>query len=365
MISLLAAMALPVLRRLPPETAHSLALAGLRWGLAGRDTQPSDPCLAQTLLGLRFPHPIGLAAGFDKNAAALAPLIALGFGFIEAGTVTPRPQPGNPRPRLFRLPEERALINRMGFPGDGLAVFRGRLARLGAHAVPLGANIGINKEGARPERDFPALVAALSPLVDYLTLNVSSPNTPGLRDLQAGGRLAAILSAIRLEAPNPPPLFVKLAPDLGMDALRQVVDACCQNGVSGLIISNTTLDRPTGLRGDASDETGGLSGPPLMTRSTRMLAAAARWIAERGDSARGEMILIGCGGIAGGADALAKIRAGAHLVQIYTAFVYEGAALIPRLKRELATALAEGGFATLEEARGIDIAALTEGVWNI
>jgi len=360
----LAATALPVLRRLPPETAHALALCGLRLGLAGRDTSPPDPALAQTLLGLHFPNPIGLAAGFDKNAVALAPLMALGFGFIEAGTVTPRGQPGNPRPRLFRLPAERALINRMGFPGDGLAAFCARLARLGARPVPLGANIGLNKEGAQPARDFAALVARLAPLVDYITLNVSSPNTPGLRDLQAGARLSAILAAIRAETATPPPLFVKLAPDLDREALREVVATCCQGGVSGLIIANTTLARPPGLRGKAAGEAGGLSGPPLMARATLMLAATAQLLAAHRATA-GEKILIGCGGITSGADVLAKIRAGAHLVQLYTAFVYDGAALIPRLRRDLATALREGGFATLEEARGVDAARLAESAWNI
>ncbi len=200
---MLASALMPLARRLDPERAHGLALAALRLGLAGRDRTQADPALAVHTLGLDFRNPIGLAAGFDKDARALKPLAALGFGFLEAGTVTPLPQAGNPRPRLFRLAEDRAVINRMGFNNGGTAAFRQRLAAAGGIGVPIGANLGINKQGADPERDYPALVASVAPLADYVTINVSSPNTPGLRDLQAEARLRGILAAIA--APGPPP----------------------------------------------------------------------------------------------------------------------------------------------------------------
>lgn len=353
----LPALALPVLRRLAPETAHAVALRGLGLGLAGRDRAPADPRLAQTLFGRHFPNPIGLAAGFDKNAVAVRPLMALGFGFVEIGTVTPLAQPGNPPPRLFRLEADRALINRLGFPGEGLARILPRLAALGPRPVPLGANIGLNKAGAVAERDYPALAAALAPHVDYLTLNISSPNTPGLRDLQASGRLAAILAAVARALPEPPPLFVKIAPDLGEAALAAVVETALAGGAAGMIIANTTIARPEGLRSPLAGETGGLSGPPLFARARAMLARAARLAA-------GRLVLVGCGGIGSGAEALAMIRAGAHLVQLYTAFVYQGTTLIPRLRRELGQALDAGGFASLEAARGIDSASLAETSWN-
>ncbi|HUZ62131.1 MAG TPA: quinone-dependent dihydroorotate dehydrogenase [Acetobacteraceae bacterium] len=349
----LARTMMPLLRTLDPETAHRLALAALRAGLAGRQDGADDPALAVQVLGLRFPNPIGLAAGFDKDAAAVAPLMRLGFGFVEAGTVTPLPQPGNPRPRLFRLAEDGAVINRMGFNNRGLAAYAARLKRLSARPVPLGANIGVNKTGADPERDYPALAAALAPLADYIVVNVSSPNTPGLRDLQGEARLSAILAAIRTTVPAHPPLLVKIAPDLSDDGLAAVVEVCVAQGAQGLIVSNTTLARPPGLRGAAAGEAGGLSGAPLFARSTRMLARA--WL-----QAHGRLTLIGVGGIATGADALAKIRAGAALVQVYTAFAYAGPALLPRLKAELLAALRAQGFARVAEAVGVDAHNLAE-----
>ncbi len=352
MTSLLPALALPILQRLAPETAHRIALRALSFGLGGHDHTPSDPRLGQTLFGRHFPTPIGLAAGFDKDARAIGGLMALGFGFVEIGTVTPRPQPGNPPPRLFRLAADRALINRLGFPGEGLARILPRLQALGQRRVPLGANVGPNKEGADPERDYPALVAAVAPYVDYVTLNISSPNTPGLRDLQAGARLAAILDAVAKTA-LVPPIFVKIAPDLSDQALAVLVDTACAGGATGLIIANTTTARPPTLRSPLAAETGGLSGPPLFPRARAMLARAA-------ELAAGRLVLVGCGGITTGADILAMVRAGAHLVQLYTAFVYEGAALIPRLQRELLAALAAGGFTNLTQARGLDQAALAE-----
>ena len=343
----LAATAMPLLRRLDPERAHRLALRGLRFGLAGTAAAPDDPRLAVTALGLRFTNPIGLAAGFDKDAVALAGLARLGFGFLEAGTVTRLPQPGNPRPRLFRLPEDAAVINRMGFNNRGIARFVRRLAAVRV-GVPVGANVGLNKQGAVAERDYPALVAAVAPQAANVVVNVSSPNTPGLRDLQAAPRLGALLGAIRRAVPAAPPLLVKLAPDLAPAALPEIVAACLDAGLAGLVVSNTTLARPASLRGRHKGEAGGLSGAPLFAPSTAMLAEVARL-------ARGRLALIGVGGVASGGQALAKIRAGASLVQLYTAFALHGPALIPRLKHELLAALDADGFRTIADAIGADL----------
>ncbi|MBB3897152.1 quinone-dependent dihydroorotate dehydrogenase [Roseococcus suduntuyensis] len=343
----LASALTPALRLLDAETAHGLALRGLAAGLAGTDSAPDAPSLAVQALGLDFRNPIGLAAGFDKDAVAVLPLLRLGFGFVEAGTVTPRPQAGNPRPRLFRLAEDAAVINRMGFNNGGLDAYLGRLRAL-PRPLPgvLGANVGVNKEGADPERDYPALCRAVAPLADYVTINISSPNTPGLRDLQGEARLASILAAVA-----PPtlgkPVLVKLAPDLADDALGPLVEVCVAAGVAGLIISNTTIARPETLRGAARGEAGGLSGAPLFQRSTEVLRAVRRL-------AGGRLVLVGAGGVASGEQAYAKIRAGATLVQLYTGFAYGGPALVGRIKRELAGLLARDGFARVADAVGVD-----------
>ncbi|OYV40716.1 MAG: dihydroorotate dehydrogenase (quinone) [Rhodospirillales bacterium 20-64-7] len=332
---------MPLARRLDPETAHELALSALRWGLAGHDRTPPDPVLVTQAFGRSLPSPIGLAAGFDKNAIAVSALGRLGFGFVEAGTVTPRPQPGNPRPRLFRLPEDRAVINRMGFNNAGLAAFLDNLARADRKNIAVGANVGINKEGADPERDYPALVQAVAPHADYITINISSPNTPGLRDLQSEARLDAILAAVAA----PKPLFVKIAPDLPEDGLEAVVGVCLRRQVTGLIVSNTTLARPETLRCAAKGEAGGLSGAPLMARSTDMLARAHRL-------AGGRLTLIGVGGIFTPEDAMMKILAGASLVQLYTSFAYGGPAVIPAITKGLAALLRARGFVNVAQAVG-------------
>ncbi len=346
-------LATAALRLLEPETAHNAAIAALRLGLAGRQRVPADPRLAMPAFGRTIALPIGLAAGFDKNAAALAGLSRLGFGFVEAGTVTRRPQPGNPKPRLFRLEDDGALINRMGFNNLGIEGFAARLARADRALTALGANLGINKEGADPLADYPALVAAVAPHADYVAINVSSPNTPGLRDLQAADRLAAILDAIRAAVPNAPPLFVKLAPDLDEAALPELVDMAIGRAVAGLIVSNTTLARPESLRGAARGEAGGLSGAPLLNRSTRMLARVRLLAGDR-------LLLIGVGGVATPEQALAKFRAGASLVQVYTAFVYQGPSLLPRLAAGLSALLDQYGAATLAELVGRDADRLAE-----
>ncbi len=349
----LASALLPLLRGLDPERAHEAALLALRLGLAGHAPEDDDPVLAIEALGRTLTNPIGLAAGFDKNAVAVHALGRLGFGFIETGTVTPRPQAGNPRPRLFRLEPDNAVINRMGFNNAGLDAYLARLAKRPRGTVLLGANVGINKDGADPERDYPALISAVAPYADYLVINVSSPNTPGLRDLQSEERLRAILHAVGVAVPQRPPLLVKIAPDIGNEALAGLVETCVAEGVQGLIVSNTTVTRPATLRSPVANETGGLSGAPLLHLSTAVLARAYLL-------SRGRLLLIGAGGISTGEHALMKIRAGASLVQLYTALAYAGPALIPRLKRELAAALRAAGFARLQDAVGKDAQRLAE-----
>ncbi len=332
---------MPLLRRLDPETAHVLSLQALRLGLAGRDRSADDPSLEVAAFGRSLSNPIGLAAGFDKNGVAINALGRLGFGFVEAGTVTPQPQPGNTRPRLFRLTGDRAVINRLGFNNDGIEALLPRLRRADRSKIAVGANLGINKENAKPETDYPALVKAVEAFADYITINISSPNTPGLRDLQSEQRLAGILDAIRTNTP----LFVKIAPDLSDAGLESVVETCAARNVTGLIVSNTTIARPDTLQNAAKSEAGGLSGAPLFEVSTQMLAKTYRL-------GRGRIMLIGAGGIFSSADVFAKILAGATLVQLYTAFAYQGPALIPRLKSGLAALLAQHGFKNVCQAIG-------------
>ncbi len=347
----IASALMPLMRGLDAETAHGIALKALAAGLAGRDSGRDDAVLATEALGLRFRNPIGLAAGFDKDAVAVRPLMRLGFGFVEAGTVTPRPQPGNPRPRLFRLTEDAAVINRMGFNNGGLDGYVARLRDLPAERPAVfGANVGINKDGADPERDYPALYAAVAPFADYVTMNVSSPNTPGLRDLQGEEKLAAILDAIatkRATLPRTPPLLVKIAPDLADDALAPIVQACLTRGVAGLIVSNTTIARPASLRSPLAKEAGGLSGAPLFEPSTEVLRKIFR-------IGRGRLTLIGVGGIATAEQAYAKIRAGASLIQLYSAFAYAGPVLPRRIADGLAALLKRDGFTSVADAVGRD-----------
>ncbi len=350
----LASTLMPLMRGIDPERAHDLALRALRFGLAGADRSPDDPILATQALGLGFRNPIGLAAGFDKSAVAIGPLMRLGFGFVEAGSVTPKPQFGNPKPRLFRLAEDRAVINRMGMNNQGLAPFLARLAALPRpRRAVLGCNIAINKDGAAPLRDYPALYCGVAPHADYVAINISSPNTPGLRDLQGEQQLRDILAAMAaaretLSGPHPP-ILVKIAPDLSPGAVEPIVQAAVELGMQGLIVSNTTIARPAPLRSALKSQAGGLSGPPLRDAATAMLKRVA--LLSRGTG----LTLIGCGGVGSGADALEKLKAGASLVQIYAAFAYDGPALIPRIKRELAAALRREGFASVSEAVGADL----------
>jgi dihydroorotate dehydrogenase len=344
MFATFASAALPLLRLLDPERSQKLAIRALAWGLVAGCSEPDHPALRVTVLGKQFANPIGLAAGFDKNAAAGPALLRLGFGFVETGSVTPRPQIGNPKPRMFRLTEDGGIINRLGFNNLGLAVYVGNLARLSHRTVPVGANVGINKEGAEPVRDYPALVEAVRALVDYVVINVSSPNTPGLRDLQSEAQLRSILRAVATVSARPP-ILVKIAPDLSHEGLAAVVQTCVEEGVQGLIVGNTTLSRPPGLKSRHAHEAGGLSGRPLQSLSTVMLARAALL-------ARDRLVLIGAGGVFSGRDVLMKIQAGASLVQLYSSFAFHGPALIPRLKTDLLAALRDARFASVQDARG-------------
>jgi dihydroorotate dehydrogenase len=300
--------------------------------------------LETRIAGLVFPSPVGLAAGFDKDARVWRQMLGLGFGFVEVGTLTPRPQAGNPRPRVFRLAADRAVINRLGFNNGGLDAALPRLAR---HPC-LGVNVGANKDSTDRIADYAAGVAAVRDTAAWITLNISSPNTPGLRNLQ-GEALPELLAAARAaRGDTGPPLFLKVAPDLAeaeIDAIAAAVDGFA---VDALIVSNTTLTRPEGLRAPAAREAGGLSGAPLRVPAAAVLAAFARRLA-------GKLPLVGAGGIASGADAYARIRAGASAVQLYTALVYEGPGLARRIAAELATLLAADGFASVSDAVGADL----------
>ncbi|WP_272976689.1 quinone-dependent dihydroorotate dehydrogenase [Deinococcus geothermalis] len=354
----------PALFRLDPEDAHHLTLRALglasavpAWpSLVRRLTAPTELRLTQTLWGRTFSSPLGLAAGLDKNGEAVPAFGALGFGFVEVGTVTPRAQPGNARPRLFRLPSDEALINRMGFNNAGAEALRARLAAHFARPVPVWVNIGKNKVTPNEEavQDYREAVRVLQAVADAFVVNVSSPNTPGLRALQAAGDLAALVRAVldeveagRVRTLSRPPVLVKLAPDLHPADFEASVGAVLEAGADGLIIGNTTLRRE-GLTHPRRGETGGLSGRPLTARSTELVRAAYRLT-------RGRMPIVGVGGIFTAEDAYAKIRAGARLVEVYTALIYEGPGLPARLNRDLARLLARDGVRHLTEAVGVDL----------
>ena len=330
------------LRRVDPESAHGLALAVLRT-LPLPPAAADDPILATTVAGLSLSNPVGLAAGLDKNGEALHGLARLGFGFIECGSVTPRPQPGNPKPRLFRLAADRAVINRMGFNNAGLEAFADRLADRPRRAV-VGANLGANKDTVDKAADYVAGLRRLRGLADYVVVNVSSPNTPGLRALQGRAQLDDLLGRLaEARSGDATPVFLKIAPDLTPDEIALIVEASLDHGINALIVSNTTLDRPDSLRSPDRGEAGGLSGAPLKARARAALAAAAR-------ASAGRLPLIAVGGIDSGAEAYARIRAGASAVQIYSALVYEGPGLVTRIKRDLAHRLRVDGFSTVSEA---------------
>jgi dihydroorotate dehydrogenase len=344
-------MVWPVLRALDAETAHRLTIAALRTGLVPAPRPAADDAaLRVAIWGRSLPNPVGLAAGFDKNAEVCDAMLRYGFGFVEAGTVTPRPQPGNPRPRVFRLKSDRALINRLGFNNEGLDAVARRLAERRRRGRPgcVGVNIGPNRDSADPIAECAMMVKALATLADYLVVNISSPNTPGLRDLQQEAALRALLAATlgaRAETGAEIPLLVKIAPDLDAASLDSIAKAVSAAGIDGLIATNTTIARPKTLADPLRREAGGLSGAPLFADSTAILATLYRLT-------EGRIPIIGVGGISSGADAYAKIRAGATLVQLYTALVYQGPALVARIKRELLACLRADGFKTISEAVG-------------
>lgn len=336
------------LSRIDAEAAHGLALRALKTGLLPADRRPDPASLAVRVWGRSLPNPIGLAAGFDKNAEVPDALLDIGFGLVEIGSVTPRPQQGNPRPRLFRLPEDRGVINRMGFPGQGLDAVRSRLATRPRRGF-IGVNVGANKDSTDRAADYVVGCKALAQYADYLVCNVSSPNTPGLRNLQGREQLADLLRRVQdAIAAKPVPLLVKIAPDATDDDLDDIVAVCRDLRMDGIIIGNTTLSRPPTLRSSRREETGGLSGAPLMALSTEVVRRTARRV-ER------QFPLVGCGGVGSGADAYAKIRAGATLVQLYSMMVYEGPPLIRRMKEELAVLLARDGLTSVAEAVGMDL----------
>ncbi len=337
---------LAALHRCDPETAHGLAIKALRLGLAPQPGPVTSARLRTDVAGLTLPNPVGLAAGFDKNAEALTPLSRAGFGFIEVGAVTPRPQPGNPRPRVFRLSEDRAVINRFGFNNLGMEAAAARLAMRPKDAV-IGLNLGANKDSDDRAEDFARVLGHCGAYLDFATVNVSSPNTEKLRDLQGAEALSALLKGVmetRDWLPNPIPIFLKIAPDLNDSELSEIADVARASGLNGIIATNTTLSRD-GLKSPEKDQAGGLSGQPLFEKSTRVLARLSQLTG-------GEIPLIGVGGIASAEQAYAKICAGASAVQLYSALVYHGLSLAGEIAQGLDALLAKDGFATVAEAVG-------------
>ncbi len=350
-------IARPLLHLLDPEVAHGMTLWALGHGLAGSDNGAEDPLLSTRVWDLDFSNPVGLAAGFDKDAAVIDAMLALGFGFVEAGTVTPEPQPGNPKPRLFRMAKDQAVINRFGFNSRGLDAFVARLKARRHNASArgiVGANVGKNRDATDAAADYAKGIAAISGLADYLVCNLSSPNTPGLRNLQAREQMREVIVRVNearmradAAAGRVPPLLLKVGPDLDDAAIRDIAEVALAEKVDGLIVGNTTVDRPVSLQSVHARETGGLSGLPLLDKANTCLAQMYRAV-------EGRLPIIGCGGIASGAHAYAKIRAGASLVQLYSALVYQGPGLIVSLKQELAALMRADGFKSVGEAVGAD-----------
>jgi dihydroorotate dehydrogenase len=358
------AFSLPLLRWFDPEDAHRMAIHGLRL-MPPMKPRVDDSKLAVRAFGLNFPNPIGMAAGFDKSAEAPDALLRLGFGFVEIGTVTPKPQVGNPRPRLFRLERDEAVINRMGFNNDGAEAVLRRLAARANLGGIVGVNVGANKDSSDRVADYVTLIETFAPVASYFTVNVSSPNTPGLRNLQQSAALDDLLAKVidarervRKNAGDSP-VLLKIAPDLSLAELDDVVHIARSRRVDGMIVANTTLARPSTLRESSrAKEQGGLSGRPLFRLSTRM-------VAETYVRAEGAFPLIGVGGIDSGGAALTKIRAGASLIQLYSSLVYKGLGLIEDIKNDLASTLLRTGRDSLSEIVGADAATITAEDWPV
>ena len=352
----------PLLRALDPEDAHALAIKALRFMPVVKSAADADE-IAVRAFGLKFPNPVGLAAGFDKNAQVPDALLRLGFGFVEVGTITPRAQSGNPQPRLFRLEADEAVINRLGFNNDGAAVVHMRLARRRNAAGIVGVNIGANRDSTDRAEDYARLIETFAGVASYFTVNVSSPNTPGLRDLQQAialddllGRVLEARERIRARA-GLVPVLLKIAPDLTLPDLDDVVGVARKRRVDGMIVGNTTISRPGSLRDrERAREQGGLSGRPMFKLATRMLA-------ETFVRAEGAFPLIGVGGIDSGATAIAKIKAGATLIQLYTGLVYRGIGVVNEIKADLTAALKRGHRNSLISMVGTDAAAITAESW--
>jgi dihydroorotate dehydrogenase len=352
----------PLLRALDPEDAHALAIRALRYMPVARAPADGEE-LAIRAFGLKFPNPVGLAAGFDKNAQVPDALLRLGFGFVEVGTITPRPQAGNPRPRLFRLDADQGVVNRLGFNNDGAAPVHARLAARRNAGGVVGVNIGANRDATDRADDYARLIETFASVASYFSVNVSSPNTPGLRDLQQAKALDDLLARVidAREKTRPragqPPVLLKIAPDLTLPDLDDVVGVARKRRVDGMIVGNTTISRPGSLRDhDRVREQGGLSGRPLFRLATRMLA-------ETFVRAENAFPLIGAGGIDSGATAIAKIKAGATLLQLYTALIYRGVGVIAEIKADLTAALKRGNRNSLTSMVGSDAAAITAESW--
>ena len=341
-MSALEQLGLKALLKIDPETAHGLAIRALKMGLAPTPGPVTSPRLQTTVAGLSMPNPIGLAAGFDKNAETIAPLSNAGFGFIEVGAATPIAQPGNPKPRLFRLAQDRAAINRFGFNNQGAEAIAKRLADR-PNGIPVGINLGANKTSTNKADDFAQVIKLCGPHVDFATVNVSSPNTEKLRDLQGPMALAALLDGV-MQVRGQTPVFLKIAPDLTDQDLADIAKVANDARVAAIITTNTTLDR-IGLHGPHADEMGGLSGQPLFEKSTRVLAKMRQLT---------DIPLIGVGGISTAQQAYAKIRAGASAVQLYTALVYGGLSLAAKIAKDLDALLEKDGFTNVQDAVGTD-----------
>lgn len=347
----------PGIFKIDPEAAHGLTIKALKTGVIKSCNPTKSDRLTQDVLGLKFENPVGMAAGFDKNAEVIVPLLKLGFGFTEAGTVTPKPQGGNPRPRIFRDPSNDAVINRMGFPNGGIRAFKPNLDK--ARNDPtrpddgiIGINIGMNKGQQNPAEDYLELISAFAEHADYLTVNISSPNTPGLRDLQEKEPLTELLSAlmkrVRQVCPDyPTPLLVKLAPDLTEKQQEEIAETLIENKVNGVILTNTTLDRPDTLPSKFSNETGGLSGAPVRDKSTKVIKNFYKLT-------KGNLPIIGVGGIQTAQHAYEKIKAGASLVQLYTGMIYEGPDIANNINKGLLELMDKDGFENISQAIGAD-----------